>query len=147
MGASDLTVAYLVDNSAWSRFSSAAVPEPRRIEIARAVDGREVWTSPIFELEAGFSAHDAERHALMMRDFARLPHAPIDREAGRRAIALQGQLAQSGHHRLPPPDLLTMAVAERHGLTVLHYDKDFDVIRERTDCLAETEWLVPRGSL
>ena len=42
-------------------------------------------------------------------------------------------LAQSGHHRAPSiPDLLIAATAERLGLTVLHLDKDFEIIRKVT---------------
>jgi predicted nucleic acid-binding protein len=42
-------------------------------------------------------------------------------------------LADRGHHRVPSvPDLLVAAIAELAGLTVLHVDKDFDVIAEIT---------------
>ncbi len=142
-----MTATYLLDNSAWSRFSTEAIPEERREEIAEAIADSQVWTSPIVMLEAGFSVRNAAAHASLMRDLARMPAAAIDREVGLRAIELQSQLAQAGHHRVPPPDLLTSAIAELHGLTVLHYDKDFDVIAEHTDCLAATEWVVPRGSV
>ena len=46
---------------------------------------------------------------------------------------------------VPLPDLLVAAVAERHRLTVLHYDGDFDLISALTN--QPTEWVVPRGSL
>jgi len=35
------------------------------------------------------------------------------------------------------------AVAERNGLTLLHYDSDFDTIAEVTG--QDTRWVVPRG--
>jgi predicted nucleic acid-binding protein len=41
-------------------------------------------------------------------------------------------------------DLLIAATAERHGVTVLHYDADYDLIAEVTGQL--TQWVVPRGS-
>jgi predicted nucleic acid-binding protein len=42
-------------------------------------------------------------------------------------------LADRGLHRAPSvPDVLIAAVAERAGLTVLHLDKDFDLISELT---------------
>jgi predicted nucleic acid-binding protein len=42
-------------------------------------------------------------------------------------------LADRGHHRGPSvPDLLIAATAELHGLTVLHVDKDFELIAEVT---------------
>jgi predicted nucleic acid-binding protein len=37
------------------------------------------------------------------------------------------------------------AVAERHGLTVLHYDADFDHVALVTG--QGVQWIVPRGSV
>lgn len=65
----------------------------------------------------------------------------------RRAIRAQEQLARIGQHRLPPVDLLTAALAEAHGLGVLHYDSDYDLIAERTDLRFESRWLAPQGSI
>ena len=45
------------------------------------------------------------------------------------AVDVQLRLAESGQHRAPSiPDLLIAATAELAGLTVLHVDKDFDLI-------------------
>ena len=42
-------------------------------------------------------------------------------------------LADRGQHRAPSiPDLIIAATAELAGLTVLHLDKDFDLIAEIT---------------
>ena len=42
-------------------------------------------------------------------------------------------LADRGQHRTPSiPDLIIAATAELAGLTVLHLDKDFDLIAEIT---------------
>ncbi len=50
-----------------------------------------------------------------------------------RAVAVQSLLADLGRHRAPSvPDLIVAATAELAGLTVLHVDKDFDVIAEIT---------------
>ncbi len=50
-----------------------------------------------------------------------------------RAVEVQGALARRGRHRAPAvPDLLVAATAELAGLTVLHFDKDFDLISEVT---------------
>jgi predicted nucleic acid-binding protein len=54
-----------------------------------------------------------------------------------RALEVHLQLANQGHHRAPSiPDLLIAATAELAGLTVLHLDKDFDLIADLTgqDC-------------
>jgi len=43
------------------------------------------------------------------------------------------------------PDLLIAATAERHGLVVVHYNSDYDLIAAVTD--QQTEWVVPQGSV
>ena len=46
-----------------------------------------------------------------------------------RAVEVQQALADVGHHRAASiPDLLIAATAELSGLTVLHVDKDFELI-------------------
>ena len=50
-----------------------------------------------------------------------------------RALELQLALAERGQHRAPSvPDLLIAATAELADLTVLHFDKDFELIAELT---------------
>ena len=50
-----------------------------------------------------------------------------------RAIEIQSVLANLGQHRAPSiPDLLIAATAELAELTVLHLDKDFDLIAKIT---------------
>lgn len=147
MGQGAVTTQYLIDTSAWMRLDDDAVPYERIEAVATAVSANEVWASIILRLEVGYSARTAEHHAVDQERLDRLPQASLHEGTGERAVALQRQLAAVGHHRVPPPDLLVMAIAECHDLTVLHYDKDFDVIAERTDCTAESEWLVPRGSV
>ena len=43
------------------------------------------------------------------------------------------------------PDLLIAAAAEARGLTVLHYDADFDQIADVTG--QSCQWIVPAGSV
>jgi predicted nucleic acid-binding protein len=50
-----------------------------------------------------------------------------------RAVEVHLLLADQGKHRAPSiPDLIIAATAELAGLTVLHLDKDFDLIAEVT---------------
>lgn len=50
-----------------------------------------------------------------------------------RAVEVQMRLAERGHHRAASiPDLLVAATAELAGLTLLHVDKDFELIAEVT---------------
>lgn len=137
----------LVDNSAWARLSAPKLGAPRREEILEGLAGGELWVCLPFLLEAGYSAPDARQHADLLADLLALPFARLDQEAERRALDAQSQLARSGQHRLPPSDLMLATIAERHGLDVLHYDHDFDRLRERTDLDFGSEWLAAPGSL
>ena len=50
-----------------------------------------------------------------------------------RAVEVLTLLADRGQHRAPSvPDLIIAATAELAGLTVLHLDKNFDVIADIT---------------
>ena len=69
---------------------------------------------------------------------------PVAAEA--RARAVQVELIARGQHRaVAIPDLIVAAVAEVEGLTVLHYDGDFDLIAGITG--QPTEWVVAAGSV
>ena len=69
---------------------------------------------------------------------------PITEAVTSRALEVQHQLALRGQHPIALPDLLIAAVAELNGLTVLHYDADYERIAAVTGQPAE--WIVPRGS-
>lgn len=63
-----------------------------------------------------------------------------------RAREIQAELVARGQHRaVSIPDLVVAAIAQVEGLTVLHYDQDFDLIAKITG--QPTEWVVPRGTL
>ena len=63
-----------------------------------------------------------------------------------RAVDVLTVLAERGHHRAPSlPDLLVAATAERAGLTVLHVDKDFELIAEITHQPLERLEMGPGG--
>jgi predicted nucleic acid-binding protein len=50
-----------------------------------------------------------------------------------RSMEVLSLLADRGQHRAPSiPDLIIAATAELAGLTVLHLDKDFEIIAELT---------------
>ena len=100
-----------------------------------------------FVLEAGYSARDAGEHAKLRGELLALPWASIDAAVERRTVDAQRQLARAGHHRLPPIDVLIAALADHHGLGVLHYDGDYDLISDGTDLSFDSVWLARRGSL
>jgi predicted nucleic acid-binding protein len=137
----------LVDNSAWSRLRHPSLNALRANEIAGALESGGLVVSLPLLLETGYSARDGREHAQLMDDLQALPQVGIDGEVERRALAAQSQLERSGHHRIPPADLIVAALADRHELDVLHYDADFDQILDRTDLRFESVWLAERGSL
>ncbi len=142
-----MSVELLLDNSAWARLGEASLPDGRAEEIAVALEGGRIATCLPFLLEAGYSARSAGDHDELIEELLALPHISMDEGVERRAIDAQRQLAHAGHHRLPPVDLIVAAIADRHGLGVLHYDRDFDLLRSKTDLDFESVWLFPRGEL
>jgi predicted nucleic acid-binding protein len=63
-----------------------------------------------------------------------------------RALETHGHLAAISRNRgFALPDLVIAATAETHGVSVLHYDTDYDRIAGVTG--QPVEWVVPRGSL
>jgi predicted nucleic acid-binding protein len=70
----------------------------------------------------------------------------VSTEAMNRALATHRALARLSQHRhFRLPDLIIAATAEVNGVTVLHYDADYDRIAEVTG--QPTEWVAPKGSL
>ncbi len=63
----------------------------------------------------------------------------------RRARQVQHLLASRHQRGRKVPDLLVAAAAEARGLTVLHYDADFDLIAAVTG--QSCQWVVPAGSI
>ena len=95
----------------------------------------------------GDSARDLRDHHELMDELTALPLLHINEQIELRTIDAQRQLARAGHHRLPPADLVLAAVADHHGVGILHYDEHYDVIAERTDLRFESVWLAPRGTI
>jgi hypothetical protein len=123
------------------------LPPTRRDEVATAIESGRVMACLPFVLEAGYSARAATDHRELMEELLALPWAAIDETVERRAVDAQRQLARTGHHRMPPVDVLLVALAERHQLGILHYDRDYDLIGARTDLRFASEWLAKAGSL
>jgi predicted nucleic acid-binding protein len=137
----------LLDNSAWSRLLSGAVPEERAEMVVDQMNQRQLATCLPFLLEAGFSARSpAERNTLMDR-LRRLPHVAVDEEVERLALEAQRMLTDVGHHRLPLTDVVIAACAHRAGTGVLHYDRDYDLIAKHTNLVFESLWIAEAGSL
>jgi predicted nucleic acid-binding protein len=142
-----VTTTLLLDNSAWVRLADAALAVERADEIAGDLESGRIAACVPFMLEAGYSARNAGEHDQLLAELHALPQYHLDDATEQRALDAQAQLARVGHHRLPPVDLLIAALADRHGLGVLHYDHDYDLIVEKTDLAFDSVWLAARGTL
>jgi len=132
---------YLVDTSAWARARKPAVREVLDPLIRKGLVG----TCATVDLEMLYSARNVAEHDSMRIERSSFEWLAVFDECWERAIDVQRALCAVGRHRgVPMADLLIAATAERHGVTVLHYDADFDVIAEVTGQL--TQWVVPHGT-
>lgn len=108
--------------------------------------GGDVGTCAIIDLEILFSARTHSEIVAVRAERATLPQLAMDDSDFVRAADVLEALARTGHHRAAGiPDLLIAAVAERHALTILHYDQDYDVIAKVTK--QKAEWIVPAGTV
>lgn len=118
---------WLVDKSALARLGTNADAE----EWARRIQRGLVRIATVTRLEVGFSARSADE---LRRGFAQPPLSAMPVEYATpaiedRAVSVQLLLAEQGHHRaVAVPDLIVAATAELNDLTVLHLDKDFDLV-------------------
>ncbi|MGH7735796.1 MAG: PIN domain nuclease [Gemmatimonadales bacterium] len=122
---------WLIDKSALVRLADSADAAEWAARIERGL----VRITIVTRLETGYSA----RSGLELRvGFARPPLSSMPVEyltpaIEDRAVEVLALLADRGQHRAPSiPDLIIAAAAELAGLTVLHLDKDFDLIAEIT---------------
>jgi hypothetical protein len=138
---------FLIDQSAWTRFTDPAIPEDRFAWLAEYVEHRALGTCLPFLLEAGYSARSARHYDELFARLDDLPRFRVTEEVEDLALDAQQELARVGHHRVPPPDLMIAACAHAASAGVLHYDKHYDVIREHTSLRFDSEWLMPAGTL
>jgi predicted nucleic acid-binding protein len=131
-----VTTTWLIDKSALVRLGSSADAE----EWADRIGRRLVHITTVTLLEVGYSARSAAdlRQASGKPPLSLMPVEYLTPAMEGRALEVQMRLADRGEHRAPGvPDLLVAAAAERAGHTVLHLDKDFDLIADVTGQPAE----------
>ena len=98
------------------------------------------------EVELLWSTRSAAEYDEVATHWAHAESLPVEPVDWRRAIAVQRSLWGSGRHRAVGwNDLLLAAVAERHRVAVLHYDRDFDLVAEVTG--QASRWVVAQGSV
>lgn len=122
---------WLIDKSAIGRLHLATDPAEWAVRVERGL----VRICTVTRLEVGFSARSAEDHRTLLGEppIASMPVEYLTPKIEDRAFEVQSMLIERGQHRAPAiPDLLVAATAELAELTVLHLDKDFELIAELT---------------
>jgi len=118
---------WLIDKSALVRLADS----PDAGEWANRIQRGLVRITTVTRLEVGFSARSGEqaRSASVSSPLAAMPVQYLTPAVEDRAVNVQLLLAERSQHRAPSiPDLIIAAAAELAGLTVLHLDKDFELI-------------------
>ena len=129
---------WLIDKSALVRLSAS----PDAAEWARRIERGLVRITTVTRLEVGYSARSGAdlRAGLQQPPVSVMPVEYLTPAIEDRAVEVLSLLADRGQHRAPSvPDLVIAAAAELAGLTVLHCDKDFDLIASVTG--QPVEWL------
>ena len=133
---------YLADKSAHARLHHPTVQQ----RLIPLIEGGLIATCTLVDLEILFSTRTVQEYNDVRRELSGFEKLDIEQADWDRAVEVQAALAAAGRTRaVGIPDLLLAAVAERHRVTVLHYDRDFDIIAAVTG--QATLWVVPSGSV
>ena len=122
---------WLIDKSALARLAAS----PDAAEWAARIERGVVRIATVTRLEVGYSARSGSelRAGFAHPPLSSMPVEYLTPAIEDRAVEVLTLLADRGQHRAPSvPDLIIAATAELAGLTVLHLDKDFDVIADLT---------------
>ena len=135
-----MALTHLVDSSALKRLRDPAV----RAAIEELAAAGVLARPTICDLEIGYSARNAHEWDRLIEALSAFEAIPTSSAHVRRALEVQRLLAQQSQRGRKIPDLLVAAAAEEHGLTVVHYDADFDLIASVTG--QRCQWIVAAGS-
>jgi predicted nucleic acid-binding protein len=122
---------WLIDKSALVRLADS----PDAAQWADRIERGLVGITTVTRLEIGYSARSQAdaRSAFATPPVSAMPVEYLTPAIEDRALQVQMVLGGQGQHRGPSiPDLLIAATAELADLTVLHMDKDFDLIARIT---------------
>jgi predicted nucleic acid-binding protein len=122
---------WLIDKSALVRLAAS----PDAALWAGRIERGLVRVATVTRLEVGYSARSGAdlRAGLQQPPLAAMPVEYQTPATEDRAVEVLTLLADRGQHRAPSiPDLIVAATAELSGLTVLHLDKDFEIIASIT---------------
>lgn len=136
-----MALTHLADTSVLTRLGTPGV----RSVLEPLIGSGCIARAGITDLEVGFSARDAAEWDGLLAALSVMELVESTSTHVARARQVQRLLAERHLRGRKVPDLLIAAAAEEHGLTVMHYDADFDVIAGVTG--QSVEWVVTRGSI
>jgi predicted nucleic acid-binding protein len=136
-----VALTHLLDTSVVSRLGMAEV---RAVVDPLAHTGR-LGRAGITDLEVGYGSRNAREWDQDMADLSVFELVETSADHVRRARQVQRLLASRSRRGRKVPDLLIAAAAESAGLTLLHYDNDFELIARVTG--QTCQWVVPAGTI
>jgi predicted nucleic acid-binding protein len=131
---------FLIDTSVFTRILRRVVTEAMEPMVPLGLH-----YSSLTGLELRFSASNGGDWDLFGVALGEYQREPVIAQDIDRADVVQRLLAERGLKGRKPVDLIIAAQAERLRLTVVHYDRDFELIASVTD--QPHEWIVPRGTI
>jgi predicted nucleic acid-binding protein len=137
-----MALSFLLDTSVLTRLAKHPVSvrlgeiEDDNIALARCT---------MTDLEIGASASNRKESAMLKALLDAYVSVEVESQDFHGALELQAALVEAGLKGRKPPDLLIASVGLRLGLTVLHYDRDFEHIAS-VSTLSQ-EWIVPAGTV
>jgi predicted nucleic acid-binding protein len=129
----------LADTSVWARSRNAGLEW-----VAPAVEDGHIAVCDQVATELLWSARDIADFRATEAGLLACPWfevEPADRGEARRVSAELGGRGPLHHRQVKVPDLLIAAVAARNGLTLVHYDGDYEIISSTTG--QSTRWRLP----
>jgi len=136
-----LALTHLVDTSVLTRLGEASV----RAVVEQLAASGQLARAGISDLEIGYSARNTREWDSLQRALNSFELVETSIAHVQRARQVQRLLADRSQRGRKIPDLLVAAAAEAAGVTVLHYDADFERIAAVTG--QSCQWAVPPGSV
>lgn len=123
----------LVDTSAWVEYLRGTESGAHRSVRRLLEEGAPVHTTDVVVMEVLAGARDDQHEQRLRRLLSRCDHLPVEGLASyEAAAALYRTCRSAGETVRALTDCLIAAVALRDGATVLHHDRDFDVLARHT---------------
>ena len=137
---------FLIDNSVWARL--AIEPTVRAAFEALIIANRpsSILICPPVAAEYGFSARNGVEHTRMMESLSAFTECDESPKSAQ-VLAVQNALWNAGLVRAAGAmDTIIAAYAILSEATVVHYDRDYELIGGAVPQLRH-QWIVPRGSI